>query len=405
MPEDAQTNVTAVAAAAQLGGTERVLLDFANLAFEHDIALRVLTPCDGPLVEILGKIGIESDVVPASRRLLRGSQQPGALSSIPGALVGLYAWSRRLARHPFLRSADVAYSVAFKPHIALALQRVHPVVWHLHEFPPSTTGRLWRSLARRIPEGLAVNSTVVADAWVPPTDRALRDRTTVVHNGVNLDRFRLRPRTGWVHRELQVPGDARLIGMPAVFARWKGQFEVIDAFDLIEDQFPEAHLVLVGGSIYDTVAEERYGWELKARVERSNESKRIHLLPFQREIELTYPEFDLAVHYSLRPEPFGRVITEAMACGVPVIAAAEGGPVDILGEGIGPRREAGWLAEPRHPETLAQILSSALRLPSELLQSVGAAGRRRAEDVFSARRFARDLATALKGIARRHGGG
>ncbi len=401
MPEPNQTNVTAVTAAAQLGGTERVLLDFANLAFEHDIALRVLTPCDGPLVEILNKIGVEAQVVEAPRKLLRGSQQPGSLTSIPGALWGLRSWSRKLARHPFIRDADVVYSVSFKPDVALALRRVHPILWHIHEFPPAATGRAWRMLARRLPDAVVFNSAVVGQAWARSEDGALKDRVTVVRNGVNLDRFKARPRTGWIHRELQLPADTRLVGMPAVFARWKGQFEVIDAFDLIRDEFPDAHLVLVGGSIYDTVAEERFGWELKSRVERDNSPKRVHLLSFQREIELAYPEFCLAVHYSLRPEPFGRVITEAMACGVPVIAADEGGPVDILGEGIGARREAGWLAEPRNPEELARMLRSALRLPREVLESVGSAGRRRAEDHFSARRFAKELAGVLRGVARR----
>ena len=377
-----------------------MLLDFANLAFEHDIALRVLTPCDGPLVEILNKIGVEAQVVQAPRKLLRGSQQPGSLGSIPGALWGLRAWSRKLVRHPFIRDADVVYSVSFKPNVALGIRHVHPMLWHIHEFPPATTGRIWRMLAKRLPDAVVVNSAVVGEAWTQSEDGAFGDRVTVLRNGVNLDRFRPRQPGGWIHRELRLPPEARLVGMPAVFARWKGQFEVIDAFDLIRDEFPDTHLVLIGGSIYDTVAEERYGWELKSRVERDHSAKRVHLLPFQREIELTYPEFCLAVHYSLRPEPFGRVITEAMACGVPVIAADEGGPVDILGEGIGARREAGWLAKPRQPEELARILRSALRLPHEVLASVGDAGRHRAEDVFSARKFAKDLSNVLKGVAK-----
>ena len=400
------TFVTAVTAAAQLGGTERVLLDFANQAFEHNITLRVLTPCDGPLVDILNKIGVPAEAVTAPEMLLRGSQQVGALSSIPGALVGLAKWSRQLRRHPFIREADVVYSVAFKAHVALTLSRTHPVVWHLHEFPPAATGAIWRWLARKIPDGVVANSHAVAKQWdngtVGPWDSGTvgqtaprAPRTThVVHNGVNLDRFLVRERTGWIHRELGIPPDARLIGMPAIFARWKGQFEVIEAFEMIHEEFSDVHLVFVGGAIYDTVAEREYAGELERAVGRRE--TRIHLLPFQREIELAYSEFDLVVHYSLRPEPFGRVLIEGMACGVPVVAAAEGGPVEILGDGIGPRREAGWLVEPRDPESLARILGSALGLPREVLASIGTAGRRRAEDLFSARRFAREVAEIIK---------
>jgi glycosyltransferase involved in cell wall biosynthesis len=39
---------------------------------------------------------------------------------------------------------------------------------------------------------------------------------------------------------------------------------------------------------------------------------------------------DVLVHASLTPEPFGQVIIEGMAAGVPVIAADAGGPSEIL---------------------------------------------------------------------------
>jgi hypothetical protein len=95
--------VTALAVSAQLGGTERVLLDFAARAFEWDIALRVLTPRSGPLIGILNELGIPAQVVEAPRALLRGSQRPGALATLPGALLALRGWSRQLAAHPFMR--------------------------------------------------------------------------------------------------------------------------------------------------------------------------------------------------------------------------------------------------------------------------------------------------------------
>jgi glycosyltransferase involved in cell wall biosynthesis len=214
-----------------------------------------------------------------------------------------------------------------------------------------------------------------------------------VLNGVNLDRFKPRDRTGWIHEALGIERAHRLIGMPAVLARWKGQPEVLEAFKKVRDDLPDVHLVFVGGSIYDTVAEREYGIKLKAMVEDA--SPRIHLLPFQQDVELAYPEFDLVMHYSVRPEPFGRIILEAMASEVPVVAANEGGPPEILGGGIGSRHEAGWLADPRNPAALAQVMRSAFGLPSEVLRSIGAVGRRRAEDFFSARRFAREVADVL----------
>ena len=441
------------------------MLDFANRAFEFDVALKVLTPRDGPLVEILNDIGVPTEVVPAPPALLRASQRQGRLASLVGAVVGLPLWSRRLARHSHFREADVIYTVGYKPHLAVALARRHPAVWHLHEFPPVSTEAFWKWMARRIPDRLIANSQAVGEAWadrridgstdwgpgqpsdtgvgagelrvarIPPAHRSPLTgggRVVVIPNGVNLDRFKPAECTFWIHDELGIPHEHRLIGMPAVFARWKGQIDVMEAFRQIAAEFPDVHLVIVGGSIYDTVAEREYGEELKRttgefetmsgerlaggpgppsdaaagadessghsaqRTAYSVAQSRTHMLPFQPKIERAYPEFDLTVHYSLRPEPFGRVIVESMACGVPVIAAAEGGPVEILGGGIGPRREAGWLAAPRDPAALAAIFRSALSLPRDVLRSIGEAGRHRAEDYYSARRFAREVAGVLR---------
>ncbi len=414
-----------------------MLLDFANRAFEHDVSLMVVTPADGPLVRILQTIGVPTAIVPAPEALLRASHQLGQLRAVPSAFSGTRAWAKQLTAHEFVKNADVMYSVSFKPHLTLSLARVHPVVWHLHEFPPTRFGRLWPWLAHRA-DGLLASSESVAHAWAKATARP-----TVVLNGVNLDRFRPAERTHWIHNKLGIPHNHRLIGIPAAYAPWKGHLEVIDAFAKLHTQFPHVHLIVVGGSIYDTAAEKRYSKAVRdeilktgtgefrtvmdmperrkakpsdSRSDDTTESAdvqpdvqpevlpfqsdrlRVHRLNYQRKIERVYPEFDIVVHYSTRPEAFGRVIVEAMASGIPVIAANEGGPVEILGRGTGSSREPGWLVQPRNTEALVRTLSDALTLPRADLQSIGEAGRRRAEDHFSARRFAADVAKFLKSL-------
>ena len=386
--------VIAITASGELGGTERVLLDFAARAFEHDVVLRVLTPRDGPLVTILNEIGVPAEVVPAPDRMLRGSQRVSRLWSAPLALRGLAAWSRRLAAHPFMIESDVVYAVGFKPYLATRGAST-PIVWHLHEFPPAVTGRFWKLLARRVSRALIANSRAVAHAWGAegraPSAAHGRSHPAVIHNGVDLDRFRPREPSGWIHLRLGLRPDARLLGMPAVLARWKGQLDVLEAFGTIAGEFPDVHLVFVGGSIYDTVAEAAYERELETAVVkwRIAHGARVHRLPFQAKVELVYPELSATVHYSRRPEPFGRVILESMACGIPVLAAAEGGPLEIVYEG-------GWLVPPRDPGMLARALRDALLLPESTLAEIGRWGRVRAEDHFSARTFARRVVEILR---------
>lgn len=393
-------SVACVHVSSSLGGSERVLLDFAARAGRHDIAAHVLLPKPGPLVDLLRAEGVAVSTAPASDDFLGLSQRRGlSPAQLARFGLGLWKWSRaieadleRLAREPGGRPA-VLYSNGFKAHLACALLPRYRHVWHLHEFPPAGLGTVWKAAAL-LPTAVIANSRAVARAWtglVGPTP-------VVVANGVDLTRFAPSPRTHWIHDQLDLPRDARLIGMPAVFARWKGHLQVVEAFERAAARLEDVHLVLVGGPIYDTVAERGYAEELVRRVGRSSLggtprapslTDRIHFLRFQSEPWRLYPEFDVVVHFSTRPEPFGRVVVEAMACGTPVIAAREGGPVEIVEDGV-----SGWLTTPGDTATLANAMVTAMGAD---VCALGTAARHRAEALFSADRFALEVAEVLHG--------
>ncbi|MCZ6917011.1 MAG: glycosyltransferase family 4 protein [Gemmatimonadetes bacterium] len=393
MPDHAPLRVTAVAVSSQLGGTERVLIDLARHAADLGLALRVLVPLDGPLLPLLARHDVATAIVPASDALLKSSQQRGRLWSVLPALAGLWKWSARLKRHEFFRSADLVYTTGFKSHLASALAHKRPLVWHLHEFPPTLTGPVWRVLARMLPDALIANSRTVSDRWA--IGKATATTPITVRNGVDVEVFRPRPQSKWIHDRLGLEHNRKLIGMPAVLARWKGHLEVIEAFRSVQDECADTDLVIVGGTIYDTLSETRYGEELERVIRQHEAHTRVHLLPFQRDIERVYPELSLVLHYSLRSEPFGKVIVEAMASGVPVLAADEGGPREILG----PQPAAGWLVEPRNPAALASAMRDVLQRPQSELDAAGAAGRARVESHYSSRRFASNLADTFRRIA------
>jgi glycosyltransferase involved in cell wall biosynthesis len=334
-----------------------VLLDFAERAFEFDIKLSVVALRPGPLVGILNGLGVDARVGRA------GSREPGA------------------------EKADVIYAVSPRAQRAVLLRR-EPHVWHQHRYP-----KFWysRILARLKPRALIFNSAHVAQAWGFSGSRRPApgpQGATVISNGVDLDRFHPRPRTGWLHQQLGLPRSARLIGMPTVFERWKGHTEVMAAFQAITSEFPDVHLVIVGGPMYATKEEITTDGALRRAVK-----EQVFFTGFVPKIEQVYPELDLVVHYSLKPEPFGRPVLEAMACAVPVIAADEGGPADILRSGT-----TGWLTEPRNVGALTRTLRAALGASPERRAEMGKAGRLAAEDGYSAREFARRVAAVLWGV-------
>ena len=64
---------------------------------------------------------------------------------------------------------------------------------------------------------------------------------------------------------------------------------------------------------------------------------------------------DILVHASVQPEPFGRVVAEAMGCGVPVVASASGGILEVVRDG-----ETGLLVKPGDVGGLTEAVETLL---------------------------------------------
>jgi glycosyltransferase involved in cell wall biosynthesis len=96
------------------------------------------------------------------------------------------------------------------------------------------------------------------------------------------------------------------------------------------------------------------------------------------------------LHTSLRPEPFGRVVLEAMQAGVPVIAARAGGVPEIITPG-----EHGLLAEPGDVLEYYRQLERLMAAEPERCQ-LRSAALARVKGQFSVNRVSQQLSRLLK---------
>ena len=97
--------------------------------------------------------------------------------------------------------------------------------------------------------------------------------------------------------------------------------------------------------------EKAYAQELHAQVDRLGLSDRVHFLGFRSDVVPLMTMCDLIAHTSTAAEPFGRVIVEAMLCGKPIIAAQEGGVLEIVESGVN-----GWLVPPGDADQLVKTI-------------------------------------------------
>ncbi|MDA0831641.1 MAG: glycosyltransferase family 4 protein [Planctomycetota bacterium] len=203
----------------------------------------------------------------------------------------------------------------------------------------------------------------------------------VVYNGVDTAKFSPSGRTGDFIRERNLPADAFLVATIGQIGLRKGQDILADAAVRLRDRFPLVHYLIVGER-NSTKAENRLFEENLHRLfAEAGLTSRVHFLGYRVDMPALLREIDVLVHPA-RQEPLGRVLLEAGAAGVPIIATHVGGTPEIF-----PNDEAVLIA-PDNAQELADRLAELIRDESLRLK-LGTAARRRISVSFSSSQAAR----------------
>lgn len=205
-------------------------------------------------------------------------------------------------------------------------------------------------------------------------------RMQVVYNGVDCDRFCPRPATGWLKRELSLPGHAVLIGTIGQISLRKAQDVLAAAAVLAAPALDHAHYVLIGerhSTKPESVAFER---AIVETFEQAGLGDRLHRLGNRSDVDRIMNELDLLVHPA-KQEPLGRVLLEAAASGLPIVATDVGGTREIVEDGRSAR-----LVPPNDPQQLADAIVELSR--SDVRGPFARRARRAAKDRFSIERAA-----------------
>jgi glycosyltransferase involved in cell wall biosynthesis len=367
---------------ARLSGAELALARLVG-ALRDSVDPYVLLGEDGPLVAMLREAGATVEVLPfdrAGRELERGRV---TAARVPvGSLVASTRYVSRLARRIRHLAPDLVHTNSLKAGVSgsLAARRARvPAVWHVHDrlagdYLPPSAARLLRAMLGRLPAAVVANSAATRATLGPLGRRGLVIR--VIGNVIApADESRDAAADDSTRRPAS-PHPLR-VGIVGRIAPWKGQDRFLEAFAKAFAGGPQTATV-VGAPLFGP-GEDDFSARLARLAGRLGIAGRVEFRGFRDDVGAELARLDVLVHASVTPEPFGQVIVEGMATGVPVIATAAGGPLELIDDGVD-----GILVPPGDTDAMAAALDRLDRDP-ELRARLGRAGRVRAAAFAPAR--------------------
>ena len=412
---------------ATLNGGERSMLSTLGGIAGAGYQVRVAAPAHGPLAEALRGAG--GEVVPFEPRDAQGVRLPlDVLRRNLGEI---------LRRHrPALLHAN-----------SLAMGRLSGPVTAEWSLPSLSHLRDIVTLSRQAIADLNCHTRLLAVSQATRQYHVARglagEKTYVLYNGIDLEQFRPRPATGYLHQQLGLARDVPLIGtigqislrkghdvlaaalanLPSPTTRF-GNLEAIQkpgstlqpdgapacgsarnarqsarkaASSLARrasipqwaggEGVPFAWLII--GQRFSGKAESRQFEERLHQAAVGPLAGKVHFLGVRDDVSRILNELTFLVH-SARQEPLGRVLLEAAAAGLALVATDVGGTREIFR----PEDEAACLIPPGDAQAMSAAIGTLLGDPTRRLR-LGENARRRVEEAF-------DLKRAVAGLVEQY---
>ena len=371
----------------ELGGAELCLADLAEASREGSA---VLLFQDGPFKKFLErrKIAVHLAVLPKSAtQVSKAASFFAYLGAIPALVILIYR-ALKVAKDFDVLYANTAKALIVGAVLAFVLRK--KFCFHLHDIVSSDhfsaiNRRLIVLLANRA-QAVVANSSATAEAFKASGGK--EDFLRIIPNGFEISRFHLALEDRSPALPLGVPkGDFPLVGLFGRITRWKGQDVLIKALA----ELPGVHGLIVGEALF-TEGDRAFGDEIRKLAADLGVEDRIHFIGFSSDIIPLLLAVDLVIHCSTSPEPFGRVIVEAMLAGRPVVAAKAGGALEILKD-----HETGLLVESGNPQALAKAISTLLGDP-ELAATLGESAKRDAQERFGLDKILQQWSECIKEV-------
>ncbi len=296
----------------RLGGAEAMLWSILRHLDRDRVDPAVVFLQAGPFERDVASLGIPTAVVPAGRL-----RSPLGTSRAVRRLAGVFR-----ERDPDLILNWSPKTQLYGGSAAKVAGLPERVVWWQHGVP---SGHWMDRLATALPTaavGCSSNASLAAQRRMTP-----RRDGFVVHPGVEPRRRLPTDQAEKLRGELGIPTDRAVVGILGRLQPWKGQDRVVSAVAELRRRGHDVHCLVVGGDAYGLSPD--YERALRTLIRDLALEDRVTMTGQVADPDRYVSLMDVLVNAS-DDEPFGIVLLEAMALGVPVVAPASAGPLEIV---------------------------------------------------------------------------
>jgi glycosyltransferase involved in cell wall biosynthesis len=201
-------------------------------------------------------------------------------------------------------------------------------------------------------------------------------KCVVTYNGVDLDQFAPRAANGYLHVEQKLPPTARFVATIGQLGLRKGTEVALAAAREVVRAVADVHWLIVGERTSGKQESLEFERHLNSIAVEPQLAGRVHFLGRRSDVDRLLNECVLLVH-AARQEPLGRVLLEAAASGLPVVATDVGGTREIF-----PSPDEGAILVPPNDPTALAIAAIGLLQNEPLRQTLARRARQRAVQAF-----------------------
>lgn len=170
----------------------------------------------------------------------------------------------------------------------------------------------------------------------------------IAYEGVDLNEYSWRRNSLYLRKQFGINNSSLNFGIVGCLSVRKGQHIFLQAAKKVFKVIPQSRAIIIGDTPDGTPG---YREHLEKLTHSLGIAEKVTFTGYRRNVADFLQILDVVVHAAIAPEPFGRVIIEAMAMKKSVVATNTGAPSEIIHN-----HQNGLLVQPGNSEALADTI-------------------------------------------------